>query len=239
MELWVSCSYLARRMLSSGLCTSDANETPKRNPATGPAPGNSRRNLRRVCFICRIPPFPETSSAALRIRKFGKFTGCTRFPQLLEGLVNRTRLQRGKEGPRRRGTPAWSYGGTDGLEFGFPNSQAVPLRDGLIRDFPISMNHEQIEDVLEKEFPSGKAVVRHQQITEGPWEEFPLSVVDRGEISVVRWNADLRIASIETREGQNLYPTPLPPWWTYPLIVLFPILGFLIPWGTVRAFRPD
>jgi hypothetical protein len=121
----------------------------------------------------------------------------------------------------------------------FPNSQAVPLRDGLIRDFPISMNHEQIEDVLEKEFPSGKAVVRHQQITEGPWEEFPLSVIDRGEISVVRWNADLRIASIETREGQNLYPTPLPPWWTYPLIVLFPILGFLIPWGTVRAFRPD
>jgi hypothetical protein len=63
----------------------------------------------------------------------------------------------------------------------FPNSQAVPLPDGLIRDFPISMSHERIEDVLKKEFPSGKAVVRHPQITKGPWEEFPLSVADRGE----------------------------------------------------------
>jgi hypothetical protein len=52
------------------------------------------------------------------------------------------------------------------------------------------MSKEQIENVLQKEFPSGSAVVRHEQLTKGPWEEFPLSVVDRGEISVVRWSAD-------------------------------------------------
>ena len=117
----------------------------------------------------------------------------------------------------------------------FPNSQAIELSDGLIRDFPLSMTQEQIESVLRKDFPSGAAGDRRQQLTKGPLEEFPLSIVDRGEIGVVRWNANLGIASIETREGQILYPTPLPPWWAYTSIVLLPILGFFVPWGAVRA----
>jgi hypothetical protein len=127
----------------------------------------------------------------------------------------------------------------------FPNSQAVELSDGLIRDFPLSMSREQIENVLQKDFSPSGAGVRHRQLTKGPWEEFPLSIVDRGEISVVRWNANLGIASIETRDGQVLYPTPLPPWWKYPSIALVPILGFLVPWCAVHAggwmvsrFRP-
>src|ERR1700691_2492099 len=36
----------------------------------------------------------------------------------------------------------------------FPTSQAIGLPDGQIRDFPISMSKEQIENVLQKEFPS-------------------------------------------------------------------------------------
>jgi hypothetical protein len=43
------------------------------------------------------------------------------------------------------------------------------------------------------------------------------------------------ITSIETQDGQTLYPTPAPSAWLYLLIALFPILGFFIPWGAVRA----
>jgi hypothetical protein len=127
----------------------------------------------------------------------------------------------------------------------FPDSQAVELPDGQIRDFPISMSKRQIEDAVQEQFPSGSTVGRHEHLTKGPWEEFPLSVVDRGEISVVRWNADLGLASIETGDGEVLYPVPSPAWWTYALILMFPILGFFIPWSAVRAggwigsqFRP-
>ncbi len=43
------------------------------------------------------------------------------------------------------------------------------------------------------------------------------------------------VSSIETEDGQTLYPTPSPALWTYFLIALFPILGFFIPWGAIRA----
>lgn len=43
------------------------------------------------------------------------------------------------------------------------------------------------------------------------------------------------IASIETREGQILYPTPAPGAWSYFLIAILPVLGFFVPWGAVRA----
>ena len=49
------------------------------------------------------------------------------------------------------------------------------------------------------------------------------------------WNDQSEIYSIETEDGQNLYPTPAPAASTYLLIALFPILGFLIPWGAIRA----
>ncbi len=44
-----------------------------------------------------------------------------------------------------------------------------------------------------------------------------------------------RITSIETADGQTLYPTPAPGAWSYVLIAILPVLGFLIPWGAIRA----
>jgi hypothetical protein len=59
--------------------------------------------------------------------------------------------------------------------------------------------------------------------------------VDRGGIKTIHWTKDYGIESIDTEDGQTLYPTPAPSAWRYLLIVLFPILGFFIPWGAVRA----
>ena len=238
-------------MLSPGLSTSDVSG--KRMPM------NLREGVRRLALLLgAVGAIFAAFASCVELRTVLKQTlRHNRFEQLAnsqavqdsrncwKGVLSERGCNEEKTGP---GGVEHQLGATNALmawSVVFPNSQAIGLPDGQIRDFPISMSKEQIENVLQKEFPSGSAVVRHEQLTKGPWEEFPLSVVDRGEISVVRWSADLGIESIETRDGQILYPTPSPAWWTYPPIVLFPILGFFIPWGAVRAsgwigsrFRP-
>lgn len=54
-------------------------------------------------------------------------------------------------------------------------------------------------------------------------------------IMTIHWKKDLGVESIETEDGQTLYPTPAPVIQSYALIVLFPILGFLLPWGAIRG----
>src|ERR1700679_3795626 len=95
-----------------------ANESKSGNPATGYASGNHWGNLWRACGIRRVPASPRTDGAALQVREVGKFTGCSRFPKLLEGGIDRTRLQRGKDGSVGRDTPDWSHTGAYGLECG-------------------------------------------------------------------------------------------------------------------------
>ena len=54
-------------------------------------------------------------------------------------------------------------------------------------------------------------------------------------ISTILWTKDNGVESIETDDGQTFYPTPAPAGRTYLLIAFFPIIGFFIPWGAVRA----
>jgi hypothetical protein len=61
------------------------------------------------------------------------------------------------------------------------------------------------------------------------------SVVNRDGIKAVAWNTDYEVYSIETLDGQTLCPTPAPAALLYLLVALFPVLGFLIPWGAIRA----
>jgi hypothetical protein len=56
-----------------------------------------------------------------------------------------------------------------------------------------------------------------------------------GGIKAIHWTMDSEIESIETKDGQTIYPTPSPGAWTYLLIALFPVLGFFIPWSAIRA----
>ena len=61
------------------------------------------------------------------------------------------------------------------------------------------------------------------------------SEVDKSGIKAINWSQDFAVESIEKGDGQTLYPTPATSAWTYLLIALFPIFGFFIPWGAVRA----
>jgi len=64
------------------------------------------------------------------------------------------------------------------------------------------------------------------------------ATVNQDGISTISWD-DNGIESIETDDGQTLYPTPAPSMRTYLLIPLFPFLGFLIPWGATRTVQSD
>ena len=64
--------------------------------------------------------------------------------------------------------------------------------------------------------------------------DYTPSELNNGGIKTVHFE-NREIASIETLDGQTIYPTPAPSAWLYLLAALFPLLGFLIPWGAVRA----
>lgn len=61
------------------------------------------------------------------------------------------------------------------------------------------------------------------------------STVNKGGIRTINWIHDYAVQSIVTTDGQTLYPTPSPGGWSYFLIVILPLLGFLIPWGSIRV----
>ena len=56
-----------------------------------------------------------------------------------------------------------------------------------------------------------------------------------GGIKTIHWTKDNGVESIQTEDGQTIYPTPAPAMWTYLLLALGPVFGFFIPWALVRA----
>lgn len=62
----------------------------------------------------------------------------------------------------------------------------------------------------------------------------PSFVMSNG-IFAINWTEGYKVASLKMMDGQTLYPTPAPGAWSYLLIAVFPLLGFLISWGAVRA----
>lgn len=65
----------------------------------------------------------------------------------------------------------------------------------------------------------------------------PASEINVGEIKAINWTMgkDYGVESIVTKDGQTIYQEPSPSAWTYFLIGLYPILGFFILWGAIRA----
>jgi hypothetical protein len=61
------------------------------------------------------------------------------------------------------------------------------------------------------------------------------SEVNEGGIKTIYWNKGHEVYSIETEDGETLFPTPAPSALMYLLIAILPVLGFFIPWGAVRA----
>jgi hypothetical protein len=64
--------------------------------------------------------------------------------------------------------------------------------------------------------------------------DYTPSELNSGAIKTVHFE-NREIASIETQNGQTLHPTSAPAAWMYSLIVFFPVFGFFIPWGAIRA----
>jgi len=71
----------------------------------------------------------------------------------------------------------------------------------------------------------------------------PMSEVNSGGITTIYWSRkeslgkiSYQVEWIKTDDGDNLFSTtPSPSAWQWLKIVLLPVLGFLIPWGTLRA----
>jgi len=55
--------------------------------------------------------------------------------------------------------------------------------------------------------------------------------IDKDGIKTIRWTSDHQVGSLETQDGQTLYPTSAPGARSYILIAILPILGFFIPWA--------
>ncbi len=85
-------------------------------------------------------------------------------------------------------------------------------------------------DVVRQARPSGPVP------TDDQWKVIAVKV-DRDGIKTIHLTKDYAVESIETQDGQTLYPTPQPSLWLYIQVALLPILGFVIPWGAIHAFR--
>lgn len=63
----------------------------------------------------------------------------------------------------------------------------------------------------------------------------PFSKVNKGGIKTIVWKKDYGVYSIETEDGATLYPTPSLSLWPYLFAAILPLLGFVVPWGSVHA----
>jgi hypothetical protein len=74
----------------------------------------------------------------------------------------------------------------------------------------------------------------HNPKSEGEYAAWP-SEVNKEGIKDIYWTSNLNVDSIQTEDGQTLVPTPTPSVWLYLMVALFPVFGFFIPWGAIRA----
>ena len=85
--------------------------------------------------------------------------------------------------------------------------------------------------------------VKHEPKPHGPWEDYVVtdpngtapSEVDKDGIKKIHWSKNYGVESIETENGQIIIPTPAPAAWQYLFVAICPIIGFFIPWGSIRA----
>jgi len=104
-----------------------------------------------------------------------------------------------------------------------------------------SARHNKFEQLATSDAVRQERKTLHS-VTEYDAQGNPIrSDVNRDGIKTILWDKDhvwndaSGIYSIETDSGQDLFPTAAPAVWEYLLVVLFPGVGFLIPWGVVRA----
>lgn len=67
----------------------------------------------------------------------------------------------------------------------------------------------------------------------------PASELDGKEIKTIDWGEgkDYTVESIVTEDGNTLHATYMPSRWIYFWAIIFPIAGFVIPWGLIRSVQ--
>lgn len=95
--------------------------------------------------------------------------------------------------------------------------------------------HLATSDVVQQERVSLHGWIRIDPKTGEQNDTDWVQLIDKGGIKTIHWTKDHEIDSIETDDGQTLYPTDAPSAWLYLLVALFPVLCFFIPWGVIRA----
>lgn len=126
---------------------------------------------------------------------------------------------------------------------GVPDAPDYSDQQKLLATTWRSFGQERRDELIAKMSPEQKSRLQsliEQQTQQGQdWfienAPTPSSEVNKSDIKIIHWSNDLGVDSAETEDGNTLYPTPAPPAWTYFLTALFPILGFFIPWGAIRA----
>jgi hypothetical protein len=70
-------------------------------------------------------------------------------------------------------------------------------------------------------------------------DTFDPSELNKGDLKTIYWTGEKRymIKSIETMDGDTVYPSSLPSRWLYLLTVTLPLLGFVFPWGLIRSMQ--
>jgi hypothetical protein len=63
----------------------------------------------------------------------------------------------------------------------------------------------------------------------------PDSAINRNGIETIRWSKALEVDLLYMTDGQVLYAVPAPNLWLYLLVAVLPLIGFVLPWGLVRA----
>ena len=117
----------------------------------------------------------------------------------------------------------------------YTHLQSITRRTAENNRFEQLANSEVVSDARQME-----------QEEQAPPKGWPLTVpyshhfhysteVDEGGIKTIYWNKNNEVESIETADGQYLHPMPAPSVWSYVLIAMLPLFGFVIPWCAIRA----
>ena len=115
---------------------------------------------------------------------------------------------------------------------------------GFLSYFLLQSTLKQRADHLRFEQLANSSVVQQERKSFGDWVPVDPQTgeqvqreqkVDKGGIQTIRWTKDNEVESIETQDGQTLYPMSAPSSWSYAAVAILPLLGFFIPWGALRA----
>jgi predicted small secreted protein len=135
-----------------------------------------------------------------------------------------------REGTRRLALLLGAAGAIIGGVFAYAQLQSTMRQRADHKQFEQLANSDAVQQDR-KDFLAGWVSIDSKTGERIQWDQ----QVDKGGIKTIHWTKDNEIESIEAEDGQTLYPTPAPSAWLYLLIALFPVLGFLIPWGVVRS----